>query len=266
MYLPFFSLLDLGTWLITADHHLKTHPHTPFFFYKILHKILGYSTSLFCFCCVALQAYVCFDKYLNGPVSTHMAIIPNIGTYPAAVAFCKLLYISNMTDGDTITNEVINDLLTIEAQFAGNEKWSQVYVNESFSADTGLSYRKFITYAWSKEKFQICISLRLGTEMLLLQKLHFKFRWLDCIGEMINQPPNLQVFLHGWGSFETVKYEMSLAQVPQVFQLEQETVLTLPSKAKECSFYESGSLDECLELSGLWYANDIVHCIEKPKR
>ncbi len=102
--------------------------------------------------------------------------------------------------------------------------------------------------------------------MLVLQQFRFKFKWLDCRRAEKYKPPNLQVFLHGWGSFEKVFYEIPLAQVPQVFQLEQETVLTLPSKGKECSFYESGSLDECLESSALWYANDIVSCIEKPQR
>jgi hypothetical protein len=195
-----------------------------------------------------------------------MAIIPNIGTYPAAVAFCKMLYISNMT-ADIINNNIlIDDLLMIEAQFVGKEEWSLVYQNDFFIADTRLPYRKFITYTSSKDKFQVCISLRLGIERIPLQQLRFQFKWLDCRRNRINKPPNLQVFLHGWGSFEKVTYKVPLAQVPQVFQLDQETVLTLPSKGKACSFYETGSLDECLEHNALWYANDKVSCIEKPQR
>jgi hypothetical protein len=195
-----------------------------------------------------------------------MAIIPNIGRYPAAVTFCKMLDISKMTPDTIIANEVITDLLTIEAQVAGNGVWSLVYQNASFSPGTGLPNKKFTTKTWSKDKFQVCNSLRLGTETLLLHQLRFKFKWWDCRNAGIYKSPNLQVFLHGWGSFEKVSYEIPLAQVPQVFQLDQETVLTLPSKGKECTFYESGSLNECLEHSALWYANDIVGCIEKTQR
>jgi hypothetical protein len=195
-----------------------------------------------------------------------MAIIPNIGTYPAAVAFCKMLDISNMTADTFITNVVLDDLLMIDAQFEGKEEWSLVYENNSFIADSGLPYRNFTTYTWSKDRFQVCSSLRLGTEMLPLQQLRFQFQWLDCRMDEIYKPPNLQVFLHGWGSFEKATYKIPLAQVTQVFQLDQETVLTLPSHGKECSFYEIGSLDECLEHNALWYANDIVGCFEKPQR
>jgi hypothetical protein len=173
---------------------------------------------------------------------------------------------SKMTPNTIIANEVITDLVTIEALFFGNNTWSLVYRNASFSPDNVLTNRKFTTNTWTKDKFQVCISLRLGTETLLLQQLRFKFKWFDCRNEGIYIPPNLQVFLHGWGSFEKVTYKIPLAQVPQVFQLDQKTVLTLPSKGKDCSFYESGSLDECLEQSTLWYANDIARCIEKPQR
>ncbi len=261
-----FSLFDLGIWLTSEDHQLKTNRHALIFLYKILRKILGYSTRLFCFSCVALQSYVCFNKYINEPVSTNMVIVPNIGTYPAAVTFCKELNISKMTPDILITNLVIADLLTIEAQFVGNNIWSLVYRNASFSPDTVLTQRKFITNTWSKDKLQVCISLRLGTETLLLQQLRFKFKWWECRRELIYRPPNLQVFLHGWGSFEKVTYKIPLAQIPHVFQLDQKTVLTLPSKGKDCSFYENGSSDECLEQSALWYANDIVSCVEMPQR
>jgi hypothetical protein len=203
---------------------------------------------------------------MNEPVSTNMVIIPNIGTYPVAVAFCNMLKISDMTSGTFITNERIADLETIEAQFFGNNMWSLLYQNASFSPGTLLTHRKFIANTWSKEKFQVCTSLRLGTETLLLQQLRFKFKWYDCRNEGLYRPPNLQVFLHGWGSFEKVTYKIPLAQVHQVFQLEHKTVLTLPSKEKDCSFYENGSLDECLEQSALWYANDVVSCTEKPQR
>jgi hypothetical protein len=195
-----------------------------------------------------------------------MVIIPNIGTYPVAVAFCNMLNISDMTSGTFITNETIADLVTIEAQFFGNSTWSLVYRNDSFSPGTVLTYRKFITHTWSKDKFQVCISLRLGTATHQFQQLRFKFKWWECSRERIFKPPNLQVFLHGWGSFEKVTYKVPLAQVPQVFQLDQKTILNLPSKGKDCSFYESESLDECLEQSALWYANDIVSCVEKPQR
>ncbi len=256
----------MGIWLTSEDHQLKTHHHAIIFLYKNLRKILGYSTRLFCFCCVALQSHVCFNKYINEPVSTNMAIIPNIGTYPAAVTFCKMIDISNMTPDTIITNEIIDDIFSIEAQFFGNNTWSLVYQNASFIPATKLTNRKFITNTWSKDKFQVCISLRLGTETLLLQQLRFKFKWLDCKTMNFYRPPNLQVFLHGWGSFGKYTYKIPLAQVPQVFQIDQKTVLTFPSKGKDCSFYESGSLDECFERSALWYANDIVSCIEKPQR
>ena len=256
----------MGIWLTSEDHQLKTHRHTLFLLHKVLRKILGYSTKLFCFCCVALQSYFCFNKYINEPVSTNMAIIPNIGTYPAAVAFCKMIDISNMTLDNITTNEVIDDLLTIEAQFVGNDVWSLVYQKASFSPGIGLLNRKFITNTWSKDKFQTCISIGLGHETLTMQQLRFKFKWLDCRRVGKYKSPNLQAFLHGWGSFQKVAYKIPLTQVPQVFQLDQETVLTLPSKGKECSLYESGSLDECREQNALWYANDIVSCIEKPQR
>jgi hypothetical protein len=203
---------------------------------------------------------------MNEPVSTNMVIISNIGTYPVAVAFCNMLNINDIISGTFITNDIIADLVTIEAQFFGNNTWSLVYQNASFSPGTVLTHRKFITNIWSKDKFQVCTSLRLGTETLLLQQLPFKFKWFDCRNFDVYRPPNLQVFLHGWGSFEKVTYRIPLAQVPKVFQLDQETVLTLPSKGKECSFYENGSLDECLEERALWYANDIISCTEKPQR
>ncbi len=258
--------MDLGIWLTSEGHQLKTHRHALIFLYKIFRKTLGYSIRLFCYCCVALQSYFCFIKYINEPVSTNMVIIPNIGTYPAAVTFCKMLNISNMTLDTIIANEIIGDLLKIEAQFFGNNTWSLVYQNASFSPGAGLPNRKFTTNTWSKDKFQICVSLRLGTETLLLQQLRFKFKWLDCKRERLYKPANLQVFLHGWGSFEKVTYKIPLAPIPQVFQLYQKTVLTLPSKGKDCSFYESGSLDECLEQSALGYAKDKLGCIEKPQR
>ncbi len=171
-----------------------------------------------------------------------------------------------MTPDTIITNEIIDDLLTIEAQFFENNTWILVYQNSSFSPGTVLKNRKFTTNTWSKDKFQVCISLRLGTETLLLQQLRFKFKWLNCRIGGVYRPPNLQVFLYGWGSFEKVTYKIPLAQVPQVFQIDQKTVLTLPSKGKDCSFYENGSLDECLEQSSLWYANNIARCIENPQR
>jgi hypothetical protein len=257
--------MDFGIWMTSEDYQLKTHCHALVFFGKIIRKILGYSIRLFCFCCVVLQSHVCFNKYINEPVSTNMAIIPNIGAYPAAVTFCKMLNISNMTLETIINNDVIDDILMIEAQFVGNDVWSLVYQNYSFSPRTGLLNRKFRSNAWSTDTFQVCISLELGHETLLLQQLRFKFKWLN-IGDGVSKPPNLQVFLHGWGSFKKVTNKVPLSRVPQVFQLDQETVLTLPSKEKECTFYESESLDECLERSALWYANDIVSCIEKPQR
>jgi hypothetical protein len=195
-----------------------------------------------------------------------MVIVPNIGTYPAAVAFCKMLNISDMTPDTIINNEKIVDLQRIEAQFFGNDTWSLVYQNASFSPGTKLSNRKFTTNNWANDKYQVCISLRLGSEKLLLQQLRFIFKWVDCRNVGYYRSPNLQVFLHGWGSFEKLTYKIPLAQVPQVFQLDQKTVLTLPTKGKHCSFYESGSLDECLERSALWYANDIVSCIKMPQR
>jgi hypothetical protein len=195
-----------------------------------------------------------------------MAIIPNIGTYPAAVTFCKILDISEMSPDTIITDEKIKDLLTIEAQFFGNNTWILVYQNDSLIPGTELTNRKFITNTWSKDKFQVCISLMLGTETLLLQQLQFKFKWYDCRNAGYYRPPNLQVFLHGWGSFEKITYKIPLAQISQVFQLDQKTVLTFPSKGKDCSFYESGSLDECIEQTALQYANDIASCIEKPQR
>jgi hypothetical protein len=195
-----------------------------------------------------------------------MAIIPNIGTYPAAVTFCKMLDISNMITDNFHNKEIIDDLLMIEAQFVGNDAWNLVYHNTSYNFGTVLPHRKFITKTWLKDKFQVCNSLKLGNETLLLHQLQFKFRWLDCREKMIYRPPNLQVFLHGWGSFETVKYEINLAQVPQVYQLDQETVITVPTKAKECSFYESGSLDECLESNAELYAYSKVSCDAKPQR
>ncbi len=195
-----------------------------------------------------------------------MAIIPNIGTYPAAVTFCKMIDISTMTPDTIMKYEKINDLQTIEAQFFGNNTWILVYQNATLIPGTELTNRKFITNAWSKDKFQVCISLRLGTETLLLQQLKFKFKWFDFSHGENYRPPNLQVFLHGWGSFEKITYKIPLAQVPQVFQLDQKTILTFPSKGKDCSFYESGSLDECIEQIALEYANDTASCIEKPQR
>ncbi len=171
-----------------------------------------------------------------------------------------------MTVDTFISNVVINDLLMIEAQYTRNEEWILVYQNDSFIANTGLSYRKFTTYTSSKDKFRVCISLKLGHKTLKMQQLRFKFRWLDCRKNMIYQAPNLQVFLHGWGSIKKATYKIPLAQVPQVFQLAQETVLTLPSKGKECSFFESGSLDECLEQNALCYANYKANCTEKQQR
>jgi hypothetical protein len=197
-----------------------------------------------------------------------MVIIPNIGTYPAAVTFCKELDISDMTPVTIINNEIIADLVTIEAQFVGNNMWSLIYHNASFRPGTELTNRKFTTNSRSekKDKFQVCVSLRLGTETLLLNQLRFKFKWWECRREDIFKSPNLQVFLHGWGSFEKFTYKIPLALIPQVFQLDQKTVHTLPSTGKDCSFYENGSSDECLEQSALWYANDIAGCVEKPQR
>ena len=66
---------------------------------------------------------------------------------------------------------------------------------------------------------------------------------------------NLQIFVHGWGSFSMVKYEIPLRDQNQVIQLNQETVESLSIPSMSCSAYDNSMLDECLETKAVQYAN-----------
>ena len=66
---------------------------------------------------------------------------------------------------------------------------------------------------------------------------------------------NLQIFVHGWGSFSMVKYEIPLRDQNQVIQLNQEIVESLSIPSMACSAYDKIMLDECLETKSVEYAN-----------
>jgi hypothetical protein len=74
------------------------------------------------------------------------------------------------------------------------------------------------------------------------------------------------VFVHGWGSFALMKYEVPLKETFQVFQLIEETVETLPTDTVKCSYYENTLLDQCLETSAIHFANSTVGCLSEMLR
>ena len=78
---------------------------------------------------------------------------------------------------------------------------------------------------------------------------------------MVLCTPNMEIFVHGWGSFGAFKSVIPLSEMPQIFQLTQEAIVTLSTSSKMCSFYRDDLLDECLERQAVMYANATVGCV-----
>jgi len=244
--------MDAGTWMVGwGQNHNKP---VQLFLPHLFVKLAGYSTKVFCFCCVSWQGYICLDKYLSQPLSTDVAYIPNDGNHPASVTFCKRLPYSNMSFDLSHKEEVFEDLLSIEAQYVGSENWNLVYEG-FFMKSALLATRKFITYSFSEDMFKFCDSLQLGTETRQLSQLSFKYK------QEHGKEVNIQMFIHGWGAFEMVKYELPMKGTFQsIIQLSQETMATVSSSLLACSSYENSSLDLCLHKKAVQYVRDTVGC------
>jgi hypothetical protein len=264
-----FSLLDVGAWLAAAgDWKLNSNKSTPLFFFIVFRKVIGLTTMAFCFCCVAWQAVVCLEKYNSQPVSTNMALVPNEGRYPAAVTFCKLY--TNFASPDISHEEITNNILRIEAEYFGTQKWGLIY-DEGFALnETGLPYRQFTTFSEYENTNTVkgCVSLKLlGTKAENIKQIKITNKWAeDCGRKMVLCTPNMEIFVHGWGSFGAFKSVIPLSEMPQIFQLTQEAIVTLSTSSKMCSFYRDDLLDECLEIQAVMYANATVGCVTELHR
>jgi hypothetical protein len=227
-----------------------------FFLPFLLLKLAGYATKAFCFSCVAWQGYMCMDKYMSQPLSTDVAYTSNTGSYPTAISFCKWLSYRDMKANDQVSSikyEEFRDLLSIEAQIVGGEEWKIIY--DRFGIDeTFLPTRQFVTFSFNDDTFKYCLSVQLGTEALWLWHLRFKYTWNTTM-------PNLQVFLHSWGAFEMVNYELPIKKATQrIIQLNQETMSTVSTKVLACSSYEKSSLDFCLHRRAMLFVRDTIGC------
>ena len=249
-----FSLLDLGAWLIIQGQNVH---HKKYMALPQIFLFLGYSTKLFCFCCVAWQAYVCLDKYNSQPITTSIAYVPNEGKYPLAVTFCKRILYTNMTAVVSLDELNIEDLLQIEVAYKGHQGWSIIYQNGTVLDRAILPSRKFTTFSWSDDTFKLCLSLQLGAEQMKLSQL----RIIYVYKYYVEIPCNLQIFVHSWGSFSAMKYELPVRDMLQIIQLKQETVESVSTSTSQCSVYDNNLLDECLEAKALQYVNNTLGCI-----
>jgi hypothetical protein len=252
--------MDVGNWMVGWCHYSLHDKPGQLFLPILLLKLAGYSTKAFCFSCVAWQGYMCMDKYMSQPLSTNVAYMSNTGSYPTAISFCKLISYRNMKANDSLKNEVFGDLLSIEAQIVGGEEWRIIY--DRFGIDeTFLPTRQFVTFSFDDDTFKYCLSFQLGTEAIRLSQLRFKYTWIMISLDDIKSMPNLQVFLHSWGAFEMVKYELPIRKTTQkIIQLNQETMAKVSTKDLACSSYEKSSLDLCLHRQAMLYVKDTVGC------
>jgi hypothetical protein len=252
--------MDAGTWMIGWGHNGLHDKPARFFLPFLLLKLAGYATKAFCFSCVAWQGYMCMDKYMSQPLSTDVAYTSNPGSYPTAISFCKLISYTNMTASFSLKGEVFGDLLSIEAQTVGGEEWRIIY--DRFGIDeTFLPTKQFVTFSFNDDTFKYCFSLQLGTEALWLNHLRFKYIWNMTSLFDLQTMPNLQVFLHSWGAFEMLKYELLIKKTTQRnIQLNQEMMSTVSTKELACSSYEKSSVDLCLHRRAMLYVRDTVGC------
>jgi hypothetical protein len=250
--------MDVGTWMVGWGHYHDKPPQL--FLPFLLLKLAGYATKALCFSCVAWQGYMCMDKYMSQPLSTNVAYISNPGSYPTAISFCKWLSYINMTANTSLQEVVFGDLLSVEAQIVGGEEWKIIYnsfgINETF-----LPAKQFVTFSFNEENFKYCLSFQLGTEVLQLSQLRYKYKWIEGNTTDLRNKTNLQVFLHSLGAFEMVKYELPMKKTTQrIFQLNQETMSTVSTKESACSSYEKSSLDLCLHRRTMLHVKDTVSC------
>jgi hypothetical protein len=227
---------------------------------------MRFIARIFCFSCVAWQCYVCLKKYIEEPITSNVAYVSDDGSYPGAITFCKNLYFSQMHLEPMLANETLEDLLYIEVESVGREGWSIIYDGGSLISEYELPSRNFTTFSWSDDIFKFCLSFQLGTETQKLARIRFKYKWLDCRRDIVYSPPNLQAFVHGWGSFGKDNHEVPITQTNQIFQLKQETIVTLSTKDHKCSSYDNSFLDECLERRAVEHANMTVGCITELQR
>jgi hypothetical protein len=227
--------------------------------------LVGFATELFCFCCVAWQSYMCFDKYISQPIATTVSFIPNNGRYSAAVTFCKRILYANMTANMRLDNEPLEDLLRIELESEDQQNWNKLYDNGIFNETVSLPRRQFTTFSWSDNTFKLCFSFQLGNEVMKINQMKIAYKWH--YERNYGQPKyNLQVFVHGWGNFASIKSEVPLKDTFQEFQLIQETVESLSTDNLKCSKYENTSLDQCLEVTAVQFANITVGCLSEVLR
>jgi hypothetical protein len=253
--------MDVSTWMIGWSQYSLHDKPAQLFLPLMLLKFAGYTTKAFCFSCVAWQGYMCMDKYKSQPLSTNVAYTSNTGSYVTAITFCKWLSYRNMKANNSLQDEMFGDLVSIEAQFVGGEEWEIIY--DRFGIDeTFLPIRRFVTFSFNEETFKYCLSFQLGTEALRLSQLRFNYKMVVISiygGSKAMQ--NLQVFLHSWGAFEMVKYELPMKRIAQrIIQLNQEIVAKVSTKELACSSYEKSSLDLCLHRRAMLYVRDTVGC------
>jgi hypothetical protein len=252
--------MDVGTWMIGWSQYGLQDKPAQLFLPLMLLKFAGYSTKAFCFSCVAWQGYICFEKYMSQPLSTNVAYISNPGSYPTAISFCKQLSYRNMTANNSKGEEVFGDLLSIEAQIVVGEEWRIIY-DRSGIDNTFLPARQFVTFSFNEDTFKYCFSFQLGTEALRLGQLRFNYTWIMSSMYDFQAMPNLQVFLHSWGAFEMMKYELPIKRTAQrIIQLNQETMAKVSTKELACSSYEKSSLDLCLHRRAMHYVRNKVGC------
>ena len=134
---------------------------------------------------------------------------------------------------------------------------SVIYVPNEGKYLAAVTFCKRLSYSDVTAKFKLCVSLQLGNEKTTMSQLEITYQWTL----YSKLPTNLQVYVHGWGSFEMDKNEIPLIDPFQVFQLNQETLQSLSIHTMACSAYENSMLDECLETKAVQYANNTIGCI-----
>ena len=245
------SFLDGGTWIIFYGGYIKRKRPSTFLFFTII----GYTFKVFCFGCVGWQSYVCLDKYYSQPITSGVSYVSNEGTYPIAVTFCKMLFYSDITAEMSLKDIVIEDLFTVAGDYAGNQGWSPLYHNGKFLDWNTLHNRRFTSFVGSNDTFRFCLSLQTENVNQLLISYRRKIQCNIMLPPYNRISYNLQIFVHGWGSFSMVKYEIPLRDQNQVIQLNQEIVESLSIPSMACSAYDNIMLDECLETKSVQYAN-----------
>jgi len=188
-----------------------------------------------------------------------MAYIANHGKYPAAVTFCKMFLYNDESWHSATEKEILKDIDKIEVD-SKDLGWTTIYTENTYLNESILPNRIFSTFSWTQNAFKLCLSIQLEMETLKLSHLRFQYKWSEYINE--SSFNKVEIFVHGWGSYETIKTQIVLNERSKIYQLSQETIdKSSTDSTHECFSYTNVVLDECLALKAISYANVTVGCV-----